>query len=95
MLKVTLVLMLAAVTLTGCDRAADPTNVADRGTNKAAQNEGVIDYGNGVYYIARTESDFANTLAVFLKDHPCKMEGMAGNGTNGYGIDRGYFIVCR
>jgi hypothetical protein len=77
--------------IAACNDASDPKNVVQ---TKPASDV-VVDYGNGVYYFDYTRASFGNALSKFLSEHNCRVEAVAGDGTALYGVDEGYFVVCR
>jgi hypothetical protein len=86
-----LILILVSVLFcVGCDDTNDPTSVSNN-----SHTPSVVDYGNGVYYFGLNRSEFGNALSAFLSSHPCHLEGITGNGTGLYGLDLGYFVICR
>ena len=81
------VLLLAC----GCEKRASDLNAIAVETVVAP-----IDYGNGVYYIPATEAQFGKSLSHFIGTNTNKeIVSIAGDGSGGYGYDRGYFVVTR
>lgn len=90
MRRVIVLMTLLGVLVVGCDPASDPANV------QTTMSDGVIDYGNGVYYFPYTSALFGNKLSAFIKEHEqLELVGLASNGTGGYGTNKGYFVYFR
>lgn len=85
-LCLTTILLLIA----GCGSADDPKSIS------VASIVQPVDYGNGVFYFKATRADFGKSLADFIgKNKSREVASIAGDGTDGYGYDRGYFVVTK
>lgn len=81
-----LVIVLVVVAISSCDSAAK--------NGIATDTEGIVSYGNGVYYFAYIKEDFGSNLSSFLEKNPSlKVNSMAANGSGSHGRDIGYFVV--
>lgn len=90
--------------LTAVDRISLTDHAVEIYTN--VSQDGVVNYGSGVYYFPKTEADFGNSLAKFLSAHTnLEVTAMTGNvvrqnnsergGTYDYGAAVGYFVTTR
>lgn len=81
-------LLLALLALGAC---ANPTaNTQNVGAKVDCKT---VDYGQGVWYFSCTTDTFANALSQFKLNNPqLIVSAMTGDGTDGYGYDRGYFV---
>ncbi len=83
-------LIAVIIFLASCGTAGNPGKVNN------TQIVNPVDYGHGVYYFPTTEAGFGNSLSKFIAGHPTlEIKAMASDGTSGYGMDRGYFVVFR
>lgn len=83
-----MIALSAALLLTSCSnpQANDLANVD-------AVACAITDYGNGVLYFDCTEAAFGNGLSLYKGNNPnMRVDAISGDGTIGYGSDRGYFV---
>lgn len=55
-----------------------------------------VSYGNGVYYFGCVERDFAVSLSTFIENttkDSLEIKAITSDGSNLYGVDKGYFVV--
>jgi hypothetical protein len=90
--------ILLAVCLVGCLNLVGCVNQANNPKNVApvAIEQGIINYGNGVYYFDYVGAEFGNALATFIRQHPdYQVITVTMDGSYGYGKTAGYFVVVK
>ena len=94
---VVLIISLFGILTTGCVPSADdPKNVTTKNVEVEYVRNGIVDYGNDVYYFNYTEAAFGNAVSKFREDNPeLELITSASDDTDGYGHTAGYFVFFK
>jgi len=69
--------------------------LADKIITHNTTPEEPTNFSSGVFYFNVTATRFGVSLATFITKHPeLKICGIASGTTDGYGVTRGYWVIC-
>ena len=87
------VVLISCSMFIGCEKdgAANPSNDANK-----TENNGVVNYGNGVFYFSEDDDAFGDSLSQFIRDNPeLEIVAMADNSRGPGGYSMGHWVVFR